>query len=467
MRHFSFAYVPVLLFIGGVLVFANPAYAADSVPEYTLTVQKGGTGTGSVVDGDYGKISCGSTCSFTYSASLGSILLEATPGPDSTFSGWIGPCMAITGDQCAVKIDAAKTVTANFTLDSAKILFPLSVNLDGIGSVTSNPIGIRCGSIQPEGPVCIKEFSISKTILLTATQNPGSSAVFSDWSGGCTRVDGNTCSVFMDAAKVVTAKFIYPPLQTAYPLSVTVVGGGNVVSEDKEIFCDQKNSSLKCTKAYIYGRDLLLTANSPSSLWSFESWTGNCRTVTGDQCLMQIDGPKTIMATFREIPQKKTLTVVSYGPGSVKSATGGIICPSDCAKEYDKGSAVTLTPVPQAGATFLGWKGACKGQEPCAVSLERARFVYARFRLVNATLSAAKKGFGTVTSIPAGLVCGNVCSVPYPTDTVVTLYATPLKGQTFARWEGADECKGTEPRCTVQMGIDRSVTAVFLPSSSF
>lgn len=463
MKHNFFTYLPALLFIGGILAFAG-GVTAVSDSAYTLTVQKGGTGTGSVIDLDYGQISCGSTCSSSYSKY--SVLLEATSGGDSMFTGWTGTCLAVSNNRCLVRMDESKTITANFALDSAKILFPLSINLDGIGSVTSSPEGIRCGSVQPEGSVCVKEFSIGRTVTLTATSNPGSTAVFSDWSGACLRASGNTCSVFMDSAKVVTAKFAYPPLQTAHPLSVTVRGGGSVVSEDNEIFCDQKNVSLKCTKAYLYGRSILLIAR-PSSSESFDAWIGNCSAVTDGRCLVQIDGPKTITATFQEIPQQKSLAVISYGPGSVRSDKTGILCPSDCAEEFARGASVVLSANPQAGAMFLGWKGACKGQEPCVVALDKARFVYARFRFVNAMLSVKKNGFGTVTSVPTGLVCGNVCSASYPTDTVVTLYATPLAGQVFSRWEGADTCKGKEPRCTVPMGANQSVTAVFVPSSAF
>ncbi|MBI2121356.1 MAG: hypothetical protein HYU05_01515 [Candidatus Wildermuthbacteria bacterium] len=439
---------------------------AAATSTWNLKVEKSGTGNGIVFD-DSKKISCGETCSASYDNDELLTLSAVSAGDTSFFGGWTGPCNTVYQNLCRIQVNGNKTITANFTLNPAKVLFPLTVNMDGIGTVTSDPTGIQCGSVEPSGSVCEKEFSIGETVVLKAVARPGSPSVFSRWSGACANVKGNVCTVLVDAAKTVTATFAYPPLQSALFLSVRIEGQGIVTADDEEITCGLSGAvQQNCARAYIYGTTLSLVANpAPSS--QFFGWGSGCATIYQNLCRVMMDADKTITATFREIPQKKTLTVVSYGPGSVKSATGGIICPSDCAKEYDKGSAVTLTPVPQAGATFLGWKGACKGQEPCAVSLERARFVYARFRLVNATLSAAKKGFGTVTSIPAGLVCGNVCSVPYPTDMVVTLYATPLKGQTFARWEGADECKGTEPRCTVQMGIDRSVTAVFLPSSSF
>ncbi len=64
---------------------------------------------------------------------------------------------------------------------------------------------------------------------------------------------------------------------------------------------------------------------------------------------------------------------------------------------------------------------------------------------------------GTVTSIPAGIDCGTTCSYLFPEGTLVTLYATPLNGATFAGWAGA--CTGSP--CTVTMTSNKALSARF------
>lgn len=68
--------------------------------------------------------------------------------------------------------------------------------------------------------------------------------------------------------------------------------------------------------------------------------------------------------------------------------------------------------------------------------------------------SAATRG--TITSSPAGVNCGSVCSAPFNTGTVVTLTVRTNGNGVFAGWSGA--CSGSAT-CTVMMDADRNVTA--------
>lgn len=74
---------------------------------------------------------------------------------------------------------------------------------------------------------------------------------------------------------------------------------------------------------------------------------------------------------------------------------------------------------------------------------------------LSVTLSSAD---GVVTSSPAGISCGTVCSSAYDPGAIVTLTATPNAGFELAGWSGA--CSGTGS-CTVTMDRDRAVTATF------
>jgi hypothetical protein len=78
----------------------------------------------------------------------------------------------------------------------------------------------------------------------------------------------------------------------------------------------------------------------------------------------------------------------------------------------------------------------------------------------SATLSVIRSGAGsgTVTSNPAGIVCGTDCAQSYPINTRVTLTAIPAAGSAFAGWSGA--CTGTGA-CAVTVSAATSVTATF------
>jgi hypothetical protein len=76
-----------------------------------------------------------------------------------------------------------------------------------------------------------------------------------------------------------------------------------------------------------------------------------------------------------------------------------------------------------------------------------------------ANLSVTIAGSGTVTSLPAGLVCtSGTCVGAFSTGTAVTLTATPTSGNTFQGWGGA--CTGAGS-CVVVINGAEPVTASF------
>ena len=75
---------------------------------------------------------------------------------------------------------------------------------------------------------------------------------------------------------------------------------------------------------------------------------------------------------------------------------------------------------------------------------------------------ASTAGFGTVTSSPAGIDCGDTCSAQFADGTAVTLTATAAFGWIFAGW-GAD-CSG-HGACVLTIDRDRVMQAAFLYDS--
>ena len=151
------------------------------------------------------------------------------------------------------------------------------------------------------------------------------------------------------------------------------------------------------------------------------------------------------------------LTTQPHGAGTIKSTDGAINCGTTCIHRYAKGASVTLTATPQSGATFSAWYGPCAGQGPtCTVTASKYTPVAADFA---SPVTIVATGPGAITSIPAGLSCPGTCSAVFPARTVVTLTASPNKGDAFNGWAGA--CSGLSLTCTLTVDAAKSVSATF------
>jgi len=81
------------------------------------------------------------------------------------------------------------------------------------------------------------------------------------------------------------------------------------------------------------------------------------------------------------------------------------------------------------------------------------------FKLYELAVGTAGSGSGSVSSSPAGIVCGADCTESFANGTVVTLTASADIESTFTGWSGGD-CTGTGA-CVVTMNEAKEVTATF------
>ncbi len=81
-----------------------------SVPGYTLTVTKSGTGAGTVTSNSPG-IDCGDTCAASFTKGT-KVALRPAAGTGSLFIGWSGVCSGTT--TCTISMNANKAVGAQF-----------------------------------------------------------------------------------------------------------------------------------------------------------------------------------------------------------------------------------------------------------------------------------------------------------------------------------------------------------------
>lgn len=172
------------------------------------------------------------------------------------------------------------------------------------------------------------------------------------------------------------------------------------------------------------------------------------------------DAPPPPDASTDAPPVYYALTVSRAGTGDGLVLGPGVDCGINCAVVYLAGTTVELNATPDGTSTFDGWSDACAGTGTCTIVMNAAKQVTASFSTITYPLAVARggSGAGSVTSFPAGIVCGSTCSANFDIGTTVTLAATPAPYSTFASWSGA--CSGSAG-CTLLMDSTKAVTAVF------
>jgi hypothetical protein len=152
-------------------------------------VTSSGTASGTIVSDPVG-ISCGTDCSENYPAGQ-MVTLTPKPAANSKFKAWTGHADCADG---SVKIDANKTCTATFTVNTLS----LSISKMGNGTVTSTPSGINCGT------ACSFNFVAGTALTLKSTPDAG--FAFAGWGGGCTGTAD--CKMTLSSNTTVTASFV-------------------------------------------------------------------------------------------------------------------------------------------------------------------------------------------------------------------------------------------------------------------
>lgn len=294
-------------------ITGNRTVIAQYGLEFPLTVTVTGTGSGSVSSGIGAISDCtatGGTCTDAYPQYL-SVPLTATPTPGSTFTGWSGDttgCSTNPPDRPAAAapndvtneltiyciMGAARTITATFTLDTPPpaVTYPLTVTVQGPGSVNSAPAGIT-GCTATAGD-CTERYDAGTFVTLTATPSAGST--FLGWSGvtcqPTIQSTASTCTVLMSQAQNAAAQF-------SVPVSVEIIAppgsSGNRVSAPG-VEC----TGGVCTSTLPPGSRITLTA-TPGPGQVFLGWGGVCAG-TQSTCTITVEQLAQVQASFGVAP---------------------------------------------------------------------------------------------------------------------------------------------------------------------
>jgi Tol biopolymer transport system component len=310
-------------------------------------------------------------------------------------------------------------------------------------------------------------------VFLSDTQTGSTARVSLDASGG--QGNGNSKSPSMSGdghfvafestadnlvsgdTNVALDVFVVPVKSFNLTVSKTGAGSGTITSVPGGINCGST-----CSSSYLFNTIVTLTA-APASGSAFTGWSGSGCSGTGT-CTVTMSAVQSVTADFRLNAYTLSVSKTGTGSGTVTSSPAGIDCGATCSASFNYNASVTLNVTAASGSTFTGWSGSgCYGTGTCTVTMSAARTMAANFTLGPVYLLTVSKigtGSGTITSSPAGMICGPVCAYAFAADTSIILTAKPASTLSyFTGWSGSG-CSGTGT-CKVTMSAAKSVTASF------
>ena len=350
--------------------------ASFTLNTYTLTVNTGGNGAGTVtIDPVMENYDHRDVVTITVTADAIS----------SDLTGWAGDNSddLIENDDgtYSITMDSAKSITATFTLKKVT----LTVDVDGTGSGTVSPtVGVHTYNYGELVTIGAKPDTGYFGTWIATDDMIGS--IFAGWSGDASGTSDLT--LIMDSDKSVTATFTKKRTVT---LTVVATGSGSgTVIPPVGVY------------TYNYGDVVAIeaTPDTASGTWIsskedlgsiFTGWNGDA-SGTGDLSLI-MDSDKLITATFALEKVRLTMAVTGTGSGTV-SPTAGV-------HTYDYGETVTITAATDATSSiFTGWNGDASGTGDVTLTMDSKKSVTAIFTLKTYTITTSAGSGGSIS--PSG-----------------------------------------------------------------
>ena len=272
------------------------------------------------------------------------------------------------------------------------------------------------------------------------------------WEGACSGTTA-TCTVRMDAAKTVTAKFTQ-----ALTLNMAGTGNGQFTKT-----IDGVTTPATTPITYIEsGKAVIITA-IPGAESAFSGWSGDCQG-SAPTCNLAMNGDKSTTANFTQ--NQFGLTINIQGTGTVTKTPN--------LATYPINTQVTLRAVGGSGSAFSSWgTGPCasSSSETCTFAMDSAKTQNVIF-VPTFNLTLGKEGRGAATVQVAQDPAGNFnpeskawgfldnSQVTYtrPAGSVMIIKAAVTLPSIFINWSGA--CSGSDPlSCRVTLDAAKAVTA--------
>jgi len=100
---------------------------------------------------------------------------------------------------------------------------------------------------------------------------------------------------------------------------------------------------------------------------------------SGDDGTFNVSCDKVYAPAAADIEFNLTISKQGTGNGRVTSDPIGVDCGGTCTAAYDIYTSVSLSAIPDAYSTFVGWSGACSGTGSCTVTMDTSKIVTANF----------------------------------------------------------------------------------------
>jgi uncharacterized repeat protein (TIGR02543 family) len=356
---------------------------------------------------------------------LANTTVTLTPVPDANYhfvswSGMDAGDIIDTGGVYTIVMDADKSVTANFAIDT----HTLTVAAGTGGTITA-----------PPSPVTTHDYGS----VVSITAAPSTGYHFVNWTGDVSTVDdvnAASTTITMNGDYSITANFAID----THTLTVAAGTGGTITAPPSPV------------TTHDYGSVVSIIAASATG-YHFVDWTGDVSTVddvNAASTTITMEGDYSITANFAI--DTYTLTASNDGNGSVTLDPAG--------GTYDYGTTVTITPVANTDYHFVSWTGPDAADiidtdGVYTIVMDADKSVTANFAIDTYTLTASSSGNGLVTLDPAGGT--------YDYGTTITLTVVPDANYHFVSWTGPDagDIIDTDGVYTIVMDADKSVTANF------
>ena len=292
------------------------------------------------------------------------------------------------------------------------------------------------------------------------------------WAGGPGDVDG----IGKDYGNSVMN--IIPPINGTVTIEPNDLSGKSS--------CNSTDTN--CEFSYKPGTTVKLTANPTTVGYVFDSWGGdNCSgidnpiSVTGNSITVVMNDAKSCTANFNLAPVTLTVSTSPAEGGTITDTDnlGKLNCggdATDCEKEYESNSTVTLTAKPADGFTFIGWNMEASGtpsttENPITIQMDADKNYTAIF-IKNPQLTVNVSGDGTVITLnqyftldPNIILCGtfgNKCETRNIQPASKVYLLTLADAGAFTGWKG-EFCTSDKNwiEITMDAGKDKICTANF------
>ena len=196
------------------------------------------------------------------------------------------------------------------------------------------------------------------------------------------------------------------------------------------------------------GSQATITATANQG-WIFSGWQGD-HNGSSNPATIVMNSDKSVTALFEMLEYE--LTLDTEGEGTIQEQ---IV--NTKSENYQEGTTIQLTAVPDEGWEFIEWRGDLSGSSnPSTITVDSDKSITAVFEEASYEVTMEVEGEG---DIEERIITGKTASYEY--GTIVEFTAVPSEGWLFTGWSG--DLSGDENPVQVTIEEAISITATFEP----